>query len=58
MKIFSKQYEVSSKLKKILVDCMIIKEKDKLINLLSRMLDVNYKTRISPIECLEHDYFK
>ena len=58
VKIHLKQYEVSTKLKKILNDCMIIKDKDLLINLLSKMLDVNYKSRVSPLECLEHEYFK
>lgn len=34
------------------------KEKNKLIDLLSKMLDINYKTRISPKEALEHCFFE
>jgi len=32
-------------------------EKGKLIDLLSKMLDVNFKTRISPNKALNHPFF-
>jgi len=31
-------------------------EKDKLLDLISKMLDINYKTRINPIEALKHPF--
>lgn len=58
LKIQAKQIEVSGKIGKLLSNCMIAESKDKLTDLLSKMLDINYKTRLSPKGCLSHDYFK
>ena len=41
-------------------ECLVKDEKDQdlLCDLLSQMLDINYKTRISPLLALQHDFFK
>jgi len=57
-KIFSKQIEVSNNIKKILQDCLITEDKSLLVDLISKMLDINYKTRISPEEALKHEFFQ
>lgn len=58
-KIYSKQIEVSNNVHKLMQDCLVKNEKDKqlLSDLLSQMLDLNYKTRISPLNALNHEFF-
>jgi serine/threonine protein kinase len=61
-KIYQKQREVVSGLKGI-VDRSIMgifpdDEKDKFVDLLSKMLNVNYKERITPQDALQHCFLK
>lgn len=57
-KIYNKQIEVSNSIPKLMQDCLIIDEKERnsLSDLLSQMLDMNYKTRINPLNALKHPF--
>jgi len=59
MKIFQKQIEAVKSLKTLLQDCLITdsEEREKFIDLMQRILDINWKSRISPIEALNHSFF-
>ena len=57
-KILLKQNEIQSKLKSIVENSSISKNRELLLDLLSRILETNYKKRISVSECLIHDYFR
>jgi len=59
-KILNKQLEVSQSVGKLLEDSLVQNETDRelLSDLLSKMLDINYKTRISPLKALEHPFLK
>jgi serine/threonine protein kinase len=58
-KIHSKQIEVSKSIPKLLEESLIsdINQRKLLSDLLTQMLDLNYKTRISPINALSHPFF-
>ncbi len=59
-KIHVRQQEVSNSIPKLVIESLVKDENDQdlLIDLLSQMLDLNYKTRISPLLALQHDFFK
>lgn len=57
-KIHIKQKEISNKINKIVKESMIKYQQEELIDVLKGMLDVNYKKRMSPVECLKHKYFQ
>ena len=46
-----------SKLKSLVEKSSVLNEQEELFDLLSQMLDFNYKNRISPQNCLNHRYF-
>ena len=57
-KIYHIQRELPKKLKKIMKDSLIndIEERNSLEDLLSKMLQIDYKKRISPIDALKHPF--
>jgi serine/threonine protein kinase len=59
-KIYTRQQEVSNSVPKLVIESLVKDQDDQdvLIDLLSQMLDFNYKTRISPLLALQHDFFK
>lgn len=59
-KIYSKQVEVANNVGKILKDSLVTDEKEiyLLTDLLSQMLDLNYRKRISPKKALEHQFLQ
>ena len=58
-RIYNKQLEVANSIPKLLSFIIIEEqeEKDKLADLLMKMLDVNFKTRISADDALQHEFF-
>ncbi len=59
-KIYSKQVEVANNVGKILQDSLITDETELylLTDLLSQMLDLNYRKRISPTKALDHAFLQ
>lgn len=57
-KIYNKQVEVSKSVGKLMQDSLIVKDNEKslLADLLSQMLDLDYRKRISPLKALEHPF--
>ena len=59
-KIHAKQLEISKSVSKLLNECLIddVKEREMFGDLLSKMLEIDYKKRISPQEALKHPFLK
>ncbi len=59
-KIYSKQMEVSNSIPKLMQESLVVNETDRnlLSDLLSQMLDINYKTRITPTMALNHPFLQ
>ena len=61
-KIHQKQIEVVANLKNIINKSIMSKysvsDKDKFTDLLSKMLNINYKQRITPLDALKHPFLK
>ena len=59
-KIYEKQIDVVSNLDSTLKNCFSedFTEKDNFVDLIKRLLDSNYVTRISPTQILEHNFLK
>jgi serine/threonine protein kinase len=59
-KIYNKQIEVANSINKLMNDSLVNDESDKaeLGDLLGKMLDLNYKTRITPEDALNHPFLK
>jgi serine/threonine protein kinase len=59
-KIYNKQIEVANSISKLMNDSLINDEGDRnqLGDLLAKMLDLNYKTRITPEDALNHPFLK
>jgi serine/threonine protein kinase len=59
-KIHSKQLDLVSSISKLVNESLLKDENDKklLSDLLSGMLDLNYKTRMNPTEALKHPFFE
>lgn len=61
-KIHQKQIEVVANLKAIISKSVMNKysevERERFEDLLSRMLSINYKNRITPLEALKHPFLK
>jgi serine/threonine protein kinase len=60
LKIFNRQQEVSNSVPKLVSESLVRDKnhQELLVDLLSQMLDFNYKCRISPFLALQHDFFK
>lgn len=58
-RIYNRQLEIASLIPKLFNFILIEnqEEKDQLADLLIKMLDINFKTRISPEEALKHEFF-
>jgi serine/threonine protein kinase len=57
-KIYNKQVEVSKSVGKLMQDSLIVNETERslLVDLLSSMLELDYRKRISPLKALEHPF--
>ena len=59
-KIYHIQKDLSKNMNKIMSECLIDDENEraKLEDLLAKMLEFNYKNRISPEEALKHSFLE